>query len=94
MMLVAMAIGVAAVVVLTSLGEGARRYVTGEFQALGADLLIVLPGRSETTGMQPGMFAGETPRDLTLAMHGVAAHPGVERIAWCRLGSGLGGSVA
>ena len=35
MMLLAMAIGVAAVVVLTSLGEGARRYVTGEFRALG-----------------------------------------------------------
>jgi len=29
MMLIAMSIGVAAVVVLTSLGEGARRYVTG-----------------------------------------------------------------
>ena len=66
MMLIAMSIGVAAVVVLTSLGEGARRYVTGEFQALGTDLLIVLPGRSETTGVQPGLFAGETPRDLTL----------------------------
>lgn len=67
MMLIAMSIGVAAVVVLTSLGEGARRYVTGEFQALGTDLVIVLPGRSETTGVQPGLFAGETPRDLTLA---------------------------
>ncbi|HVN42471.1 MAG TPA: ABC transporter permease, partial [Steroidobacteraceae bacterium] len=66
MMLIAMAIGVAAVVVLTALGEGARRYVTGEFRALGTDLLIVLPGRSETSGLQPGMFAGETPRDLTL----------------------------
>jgi putative ABC transport system permease protein len=66
MMLLAMAIGVAAVVVLTSLGEGARRYVTGEFQALGTDLLIVLPGRSETTGVQPGLFSGETPRSLTL----------------------------
>jgi hypothetical protein len=60
MMLIAMSIGVAAVVVLTSLGEGARRYVTGEFQALGTDLLIVLPGSSETTGVQPGLFAGET----------------------------------
>ena len=33
MMLIATAIGVAAVVVLTSLGEGARRYVTGELSA-------------------------------------------------------------
>jgi putative ABC transport system permease protein len=82
MMLVAMAIGVAAVVVLTSLGEGARRYVTGEFQALGTDLLIVLPGRSETTGVQPGLFAGETPRDLTLDdARALLRIPGVHRVA-------------
>ncbi len=88
MMLVAMAIGVAAVVVLTALGEGARRYVTDEFQALGADLLIVLPGRSETTGMQPGMFAGETPRDLTLDdARSLLRIPGVERIAPLVIGS-------
>jgi putative ABC transport system permease protein len=88
MMLIAMAIGVAAVVVLTSLGEGARRYVTGEFQALGTDLLIVLPGRSETTGVQPGMFAGETPRDLTLGdAQSLLRIPGVERIAPLVIGS-------
>jgi putative ABC transport system permease protein len=88
MMLIAMAIGVAAVVVLTSLGEGARRYVTGEFQALGADLLIVFPGRSETTGAQPGMFAGETPRDLTLDdARSLLRIPGVERIAPLVIGS-------
>ncbi|NNM20514.1 MAG: ABC transporter permease, partial [Gammaproteobacteria bacterium] len=66
LMLLAMAIGVAAVVVLTSLGEGARRYVTGEFASLGTNLLIVIPGRSETTGGAPAIFVGQTPRDLTL----------------------------
>jgi len=65
LMLLAMAIGVAAVVLLTALGEGARRYVTGEFASLGTHLLIILPGRSETTGGPPPMM-GETPRDLTL----------------------------
>ncbi|MEW6426846.1 MAG: ABC transporter permease [Thermodesulfobacteriota bacterium] len=65
LMLVAMSIGVASVVVLTSLGEGARQYVTGKFSALGTNLLIVLPGRSETTGAAPPLL-GETPRDLTL----------------------------
>lgn len=65
-MLVAMAIGVAAVVTLTSLGEAARRYVSEEFTALGTHLLIVLPGRTETAGVGPSMFLGETPRDLTL----------------------------
>jgi putative ABC transport system permease protein len=65
--LVAMAIGVAAVVVLTSLGEAARRYVTGEFASLGTHLLIVVPGRSETAGAVPNIFVGQTPRDLTVA---------------------------
>ncbi len=65
LMLLAMAIGVAAVIILTALGEGARRYVTGEFASLGTHLLIVLPGRSETTGGPPPLM-GETPRDLTL----------------------------
>lgn len=88
MMLIAMAIGVAAVVVLTGLGEGARRYVTGEFQALGTDLLIVLPGRSETTGVQPGLFSGETPRDLTLDdAQAVLRLPGVARISPIVIGS-------
>ncbi len=66
LMLIAMAIGVAAVVVLTALGEGARRYVSGEFAALGTNLLIVIPGRSETAGINPSTMMGETPRDLTL----------------------------
>jgi putative ABC transport system permease protein len=57
-------VGVAAVVVLTALGEGARRYVTLEFASLGTNLLMVMPGRNETTGGFPG--AGGVPNDLTL----------------------------
>jgi len=67
LMLLAMAIGVAAVIVLTALGEGARRYVVGEFSALGTNLVIVIPGRSETGGFNPSTLMGETPRDLTIA---------------------------
>jgi len=65
LMLLAMAIGVGSVMVLTALGDGARRYVTSEFSQLGTNLLIVMPGRSETTGGAPPIM-GETPRDLTL----------------------------
>ena len=65
LMLLAMAMGVASVVVLTALGEGARRYVAGQFTSLGTHILIVLPGRNETTGGPPPMM-GETPRDLTI----------------------------
>jgi len=66
LMVLAMTIGVASVVVLTSLGEGARRYVADEFASLGTNLLIVLPGRSETSGGIPAMLMGETTRDLTI----------------------------
>jgi putative ABC transport system permease protein len=65
LILLAMAIGVGAVIMLTALGEGARLYVTREFTSLGTHLLIIIPGRSETTGGPPPLL-GETPRDLTL----------------------------
>ena len=65
LILLAMAIGVGAVILLTALGEGARRYVIREFTSLGTNLLIAIPGRSETTGGPPPLL-GETPRDLTL----------------------------
>jgi len=81
LMLIAMAVGVAAVVVLTGLGEGARRYVAGEFAALGTNLLIVLPGRTETVGGAPPM-TGETPRDLTLDdALALTRSPAVHRVA-------------
>ena len=65
LMLLAMAIAVSSVVVLISLGDSARNYVIDQFSALGTNLLIVLPGRSETTGGPPPLLGG-TPRDLTL----------------------------
>jgi putative ABC transport system permease protein len=78
--LLGVAIGVAAVVVLTALGEGARRYVTGQFAGLGSNLLILFPGRTETTGMMPGI--GGVPHDLTLEdAQAVARLPGVRAVA-------------
>ncbi|MCQ8129317.1 ABC transporter permease [Methylomonas rivi] len=65
LIVLAMSIGVASVNVLIALGDSARNYVVNEFEALGTHLIIVLPGRTETTGGHPPIF-GETPRDLTL----------------------------
>jgi len=66
LILLAMAIGVAAVVAVSAIGEGARLYVVNQFGALGTNLVIVLPGRSETAGAMPGVLVGKTPRDVTL----------------------------
>ena len=87
LMLLAMSIGVASVILLTALGEGARRYVIGEFRQLGTDLLILLPGRNETTGGPPPLF-GETPRDLTIEdALALLRHPAIARIAPISLGT-------
>lgn len=67
LLVLAMAIGVAAVVVLTALGDGARRYVMNEFASLGSNLVVVLPGRSQTGGFNPANAITGTPRDLTIA---------------------------
>ncbi len=59
------AIGVTAVLLLTTLGEAAKRYVVQEFASIGTNLVIVVPGRTETTGF-PGATGG-TVRNLTIA---------------------------
>ncbi|HNP26555.1 MAG TPA: ABC transporter permease [Nitrosomonas sp.] len=66
LIVIAMALGVAAVVVLTALGDGARLYVVNQFSSIGTNLLVVMPGRAETSGAFPGAVLGQTPRDLTL----------------------------
>jgi putative ABC transport system permease protein len=58
-------IGVLSVVLLVALGEGARKYVRDEFAGLGSNILIVTPGKSETTGMMPPM--AESIHKLTFA---------------------------
>ncbi len=65
LILLAMSLGVGSVMLLTGLGEGARQYVIDEFSNLGTHLLLVLPGKNETTGGAPPLVGG-TPRDLTL----------------------------
>lgn len=65
LILLAMSIGVASVIILTSLGEGARQYVIGQFNSLGTNLLFVMPGKTETKGgIAP--LVGTSTRDLTI----------------------------
>jgi putative ABC transport system permease protein len=97
MMLLAIAIGVAAVVLLTAVGEGARRYVTGQFSSLGTELLIVLPGRAETAGggSVQGLLVGETARELTLEdTLALLRSPRVRRVTPLVLGAGTASSGA
>lgn len=87
LIVLAMALGVAAVVVLTALGDGARNYVIGQFSSLGTNLVIVLPGRSETSGGFVSAALGQTPRDLTLEdARFVGQLPQVRRLAPLNVG--------
>ena len=59
------AIGIAAVVLLTSIGEGIHRFVLTEFTQFGTTIVAVNPGRITTAGASIGIFG--TDRPLTLA---------------------------
>ena len=88
LMILAMSIGVASVVVLTALGEGARRYVINQFSSLGTNLVIVFPGRTETAGIGPGMLLGQIPRELSLDdAQALLRSPAIKRIAPLTLGT-------
>jgi len=88
LMILAMSIGVAAVVILTALGEGARRYVINQFSSLGTNLVIVLPGRTETAGIGPGMLIGQVPREITLEdAQALLRSTAIKRIAVLTIGS-------
>ncbi|HEX9492418.1 MAG TPA: ABC transporter permease, partial [Thermoanaerobaculia bacterium] len=58
------AVGIASVILLTSIGEGLRKFVLSEFSQFGTNLIIVTPGRVQTAGMSLGIFG--TVRPLTI----------------------------
>jgi putative ABC transport system permease protein len=48
--LLGIAVGIAAVILLTSIGEGIHRYVLNEFSQFGTNVIGVHPGRTKTGG--------------------------------------------
>ncbi len=85
--LLGMSIGVAAVVVLTGLGQGGRDYVESQFDFIGTNVVAVLPGKVETSGGVPGF--GGVPNDLTIADAQALARgvPQAQRVAPVHLGN-------
>ncbi len=57
-------VGIAAVIVLTSMGEGLQRFVVAEFTQFGTRLISVSPGKVTTMGTPLGVLGSE--RLLTL----------------------------
>lgn len=58
------AVGIAAVMLLTSIGEGIHQFVLAEFTQFGTTIVGINPGRTTTHGGSTGMFG--TVRSLTI----------------------------
>lgn len=57
-------VGIAAVILLTSIGEGIHRFVIAEFSQFGTNIISIQPGKSKTRGASIGIFASDRPLTL------------------------------
>jgi putative ABC transport system permease protein len=58
------AIGIAAVILLTSIGEGLHQFVLEEFSQFGTNIVSIQPGKTQTQGSNVGVFGSS--RQLSL----------------------------
>jgi putative ABC transport system permease protein len=58
------AVGVAAVVLLTSVGEGVHRFVLAEFTQFGTHLIAVVPGKTTTFGISGAIISNVRPLSI------------------------------
>ncbi len=58
------AVGIAAVVLLTSLGEGVHRFVLSEFTQFGTNLIGITPGKTTTVGVSGALVSNVRPMTL------------------------------
>ncbi|MEJ2575979.1 MAG: ABC transporter permease [Gammaproteobacteria bacterium] len=58
------AVGIAAVVLLTALGKGVQRFVLAEFTQFGTNLIAVTPGKTSTFGMSGAVISTVRPLSL------------------------------
>ena len=57
-------VGIAAVVLLTAIGEGVRLFVLAEFTQFGTNLIAVVPGRNTTMGISGASISNVRPLSL------------------------------
>lgn len=55
------AIGIAAVILLTSIGEGIQRFVLSEFTQFGTNIISINPGKTTTHGASVGAISSSRP---------------------------------
>lgn len=81
--LLGIAVGIAAVILLTSIGEGIHRFVLSEFTQFGTNVISAIPGKTKTGGAPSGLPSSARPLSLDDAKslerlpHVVAVTPNV-----------------
>ncbi len=79
------AIGIAAVILLTSIGEGLRQYMMDQFTQFGTNVIAINPGKSDTMGM-PGIFGGTTHKLTIDDAESLRRIPGVSEVVPLSMG--------
>jgi putative ABC transport system permease protein len=59
--LLGIGVGIAAVILLTSIGEGIHRFVLAEFSQFGTNVIGIAPGRIQASGGPPGLPSSVRP---------------------------------
>ncbi|HLO63986.1 MAG TPA: ABC transporter permease [Azonexus sp.] len=62
--LLGIAVGIAAVILLTSIGEGIHRFVLAEFSQFGTNVVGIHPGKTKTGGAPSGLPTSARPLSL------------------------------
>ena len=83
--LLGIAVGIAAVILLTSIGEGVHRFVLSEFTQFGTNLMMIEPGKVKTKGPSPTGIPSSV-RPLTLddarAVERLPYVTGISGVVW------------
>jgi len=77
--MIGIGIGIASVILLTSIGEGTRQYILSQFTQFGTNLLAINPGKAETLGI-PGALGGTTQKLTIDDAEALARLPGVRKV--------------
>ena len=83
--LLGIAVGIAAVILLTSIGEGIHRFVLAEFTQFGTNLVSISPGKVKTSGPAPtGIPTSVRPLTLedALALRRLPQITGMSAMVW------------
>ena len=79
-------IGIASVILLTSIGEGTRRFILGQFSQFGTNIVGINPGKAKTLGV-PGVLGGTTHKLTFQDAEAIERLPGVDSVMPISIGT-------